>query len=311
MMKKHLPKVLRNYLDYLSTIQERSNSTVEGYRLDLIMLFKFLKNKDNTDNNIEISDIDEDFIRNIKLEDLYSFMAFTKNNKNNNAFTRARKVASIKSFFKYCQSKIKILDENISLDLETPKLPKKQVAYLSLEQSEKLLKSITGRNKERDFCIITLFLNCGLRLNELCNIKLEDIREDILVVRGKGDKDRTIYLNESCIVAIKEYMLKRRNVNNTYLFISERGKQICKRSIQIIVKNNIIAAGLNPNKYSTHKLRHTSATLLYKYGKVDIRSLQKILGHENISTTTIYTHVDDEDIRNAIRSNPLNKKNIF
>lgn len=302
-MNQDIPKILKNYLEYLSTIQERSSSTVDGYKLDLIMMFNFLKNN----AHVDISDIDKEFIRNIKLEDLYSFMAFTKNVKNNNAFTRARKVASIKSFFKYCQSKIKILDENISLDLETPKLPKKQVAYLSLEESKKLLKSITGRNKERDFCIITLLLNCGLRLNELCNIKLEDIRDDILVVRGKGNKDRTIYLNESCINAIKEYLNIRNNVNITYLFISERGRQICKRGVQIIVKNNIIAAGLDPNKYSTHKLRHTSATLLYKYGKVDIRSLQKILGHENIMATTIYTHVDDEDIRNAIRSNPLNE----
>lgn len=302
-MNQDIPKILKNYLEYLSTIQERSSSTVDGYKLDLIMMFNFLKNN----AHVDISDIDKEFIRNIELEDLYSFMAFTKNVKNNNAFTRARKVASIKSFFKYCQSKIKILDENISLDLETPKLPKKQVAYLSLEESKKLLKSITGRNKERDFCIITLLLNCGLRLNELCNIKLEDIRDDILVVRGKGNKDRTIYLNESCINAIKEYLNIRNNVNITYLFISERGRQICKRGVQIIVKNNIIAAGLDPNKYSTHKLRHTSATLLYKYGKVDIRSLQKILGHENIMATTIYTHVDDEDIRNAIRSNPLNK----
>lgn len=302
-MNQDIPKILKNYLEYLSTIQERSSSTVDGYKLDLIMMFNFLKNN----AHVDISDIDKEFIRNIELEDLYSFMAFTKNVKNNNAFTRARKVASIKSFFKYCQSKIKILDENISLDLETPKLPKKQVAYLSLEESKKLLKSITGRNKERDFCIITLLLNCGLRLNELCNIKLEDIRDDILVVRGKGNKDRTIYLNESCINAIKEYLNIRNNVNITYLFISERGRQICKRGVQIIVKNNIIAAGLDPNKYSTHKLRHTSATLLYKYGKVDIRSLQKILGHENIMATTIYTHVDDEDIRNAIRSNPLNE----
>ncbi|AOR25063.1 tyrosine recombinase XerC [Clostridium taeniosporum] len=306
-MNCNIPKILKNYLDYLSTIQERANSTVKGYKLDLIMLFKFLKNEDNMDNNIDISDIDKEFIRNIELEDLYSFLAFTKINKHNNAFTRARKVATIKSFFKYCQTKIKILDENVSLELETPKLPKKQVAYLSLGESEKLLKSICGRNKERDFCIITLFLNCGLRLNELCNIKLEDIRNDILVVRGKGDKDRTIYLNESCIKAIKEYMPNRKNVKNTYLFISERGNPICKRSVQTIVKNNIKAAGLDAHKYSTHKLRHTSATLLYKYGKVDIRSLQQILGHENISTTTIYTHVDDESIRNAIKSNPLNK----
>lgn len=275
------------------------------------MLFKFLKhNKDlsyKNFNEIDISDIDEEFIRNIELKDLYSFLGFTKNNKKNNAFTRARKIATIKSFFKYCQSKVKILDNNISLELESPKLPKKQVAYLNLDESEKLLGSITGRNKDRDFCIITLFLNCGLRLNELCNIKLEDIRDDILVVMGKGDKDRTVYLNDSCIRAIKIYLIHRKNVNNTYLFISERDNHISKRSIQTIVKNNLKSAGLDTHKYSTHKLRHTAATLLYKYANVDIRTIQKILGHKNIATTTIYTHVDDESVRKAIRLNPLNK----
>ncbi|WP_373368742.1 tyrosine-type recombinase/integrase [Clostridium weizhouense] len=276
------------------------------------MFFKFLKCSKEIDNyqrdfnKIDISDIDEEFIKNIKLKDLYSFLAFTKNYKKNNALTRARKVATIKSFFKYCKNKIKILDDDISLDLETPKLPKKQVAYLSLDESKNLLKSIEGRNKERDFCIITLFLNCGLRLNELCNIKFEDIRDDVLVVKGKGDKDRTVYLNNSCIESIKNYLLKRTNVNNTYLFVSERKGHISRRNIQNIVKKSIKKAGLDTHKYSTHKLRHTAATLLYKYGDVDIRSLQKILGHESISTTTIYTHVDDEDIRKAIQSNPLN-----
>lgn len=310
-MNCDIPKILRNYLDYLSTIKERADSTIEGYKLDLIMLFRFLKYDKDPEiedfDKIDIKDIDKEFIRNIDLSDLYSFLAFIKNHRNNNAFTRARKVATIKSFFKYCKNKVKILDSDVSLELETPKLPKKQVAYLSLDESERLLRSIGGRNKERDFCIVTLFLNCGLRLNELHNIKIEDIRDDILVVRGKGDKDRTVYLNESCIRAVNLYLSKRANVSIKYLFVSERGQKLNRRSIQILVKKNIKLAGLDEKKYSVHKLRHTAATLLYKYGDVDIRSLQKILGHESISTTTIYTHVDDESIRNAIRSNPLNK----
>lgn len=302
-MNKEIPKIILRYEDYLTIIQEKAFSTIYGYKRDIMLLMDYLKTKDKY-QNIEI---DENFIKSIELNDLYGFLSYLKKERNNSSFARARKIAAIKSFFKYCETKLKILDNNPCKELEVPKQPSKQINYLTLNEAEALLKDIVGRNKKRDLCILTLFLNCGLRLTELCNIKLKDIKGDILVVRGKGDKDRTVYLNEKCIEVIESYKEERKNIKHSYLFISERKNQICKREVQYIVQKNILATGLDTEKYTTHKLRHTAATLLYKYSNVDIRTIQKILGHKNIGTTQIYTHVDDEDLRKAIKSNPLNK----
>lgn len=302
-MNREIPEIILSYKDYLSVIQEKAKSTVYAYTIDIMLLIDYLKTKEKF-QDLEVS---EGFIKLIELKDLYGFLSYLKNDRDNNSFARARKVAAMKSFFKYCETKLKILDNNPCGELEVPKQPSKQINYLTLEESEALLTDIVGRNKTRDLAILTLFLNCGLRLSELCNIKLKDIREDILVVRGKGDKDRTVYLNDKCMEVLNDYIEERKNIKNPYLFLSERKNQISKRDVQYIVQKNLESTGLDTSKYSTHKLRHTAATLLYKYSKVDIRTIQKILGHENIGTTQIYTHVDDDQIRNAIRSNPLNR----
>lgn len=302
-MNNEIPKIIENYLNYLTVIQGRAKSTIYAYKLDLILLIDFLKTKDKF-KDIEV---DERFIRIIDLQDLYSFLAYIKDERQNDSCTRSRKIATLKSFFNYLENKVKIITYNPCRELEVPKKPNKQINYLTLEESEKLLDSIKGNHRERDLCIITLFLNCGLRLSELCNIKVLDIRNDILVVRGKGEKDRTIYLNEKCIETIEEYLKIRHKEDNEYLFLSQKKNPLSKRQIQHIVKKSIGDAELDVHKYTTHKLRHTAATLLYKYGNVDIRTIQKILGHKNIATTTIYTHVDDESVRRAINSNPLNK----
>ncbi|MGJ0909491.1 tyrosine recombinase XerC [Clostridium botulinum] len=315
-----LPPILIAYLSYMDTIQNKSRNTIEGYKLDLILFFRFLKlSKNNlplnTDiKNIYIKDIDENFLNSISLIDIYNFLDYIKNYRYNCSNTRARKVAVLKSFFNYLENKVKIIKLNPTKNLETPKRPKRQPIYLSLKESQMLLDAVkrkNGRNKERDYAIITIFLNCGLRLSELCNIKLSDIRNDTLIITGKGDQQRTIYLNNSCLKAINEYLNVRNKMKNIedidHLFLSERKQKINKRSVQRIVQKFIKYAGLD-RKYTVHKLRHTSATLLYKYGEVDIRSIQEILGHENISTTTIYTHVDKEEIRSALKSNPLNSK---
>ena len=222
--------------------------------------------------------------------------------------TRARKIAAIKSFFNYVTFKQKILDKNPAVELETPKLGKRLPKYLSLDESVALLHSIDGKNEKRDTCIITLFLNCGLRLSELVAINFKDIKGDVLNVIGKGDKERSIYLNESCRKALKEYIAVRpKDVkDHDALFISERGTRIGRRTVEMMVKKYITLAGLDPKKYSPHKLRHTAATLMHKYGGVDIRSLQQILGHESVSTTEIYTHVDSEQVKEALEKNPLN-----
>ncbi|WP_461204404.1 tyrosine recombinase XerC [Clostridium sp. DL1XJH146] len=313
-----LPKNLNDFLNYLSTIKGKSLNTIQAYRWDLILFFKFMKlykgciAKDTPIEKVIISDVDEEFIRSIKLMDLYAFISFVENYRSNGNYAKARKVSSLKSFFKFLNGKAKIISENPTLELETPKLDKRNPIYLTLDESRKLLSSIDGQNKERDYCIITLFLNCGLRLSELCSINISNIRGDILTIIGKGNKERTVYLNEACIKSIDNYRLLReadydKIIDKDALFISRRGTRINKRTVELLVKKFIKKAGLDYEKYTPHKLRHTAATLMYKYGKVDIRSLQKILGHENVSTTQIYTHVDDETLREAVKSNPLGK----
>jgi len=316
-----LPESLQDFLNYLKVIKGKSPNTIGGYRTDLILFFRFMKQikklcpKDVDFNDIEIADIGTDFVRKIKLTDLYAFLAFLENERDNSSYARARKVASLKSFFKFLHTKAKIVDDNPTADLESPKIVKRHPVYLTLDESKDLLKSVESENKhcKRDYCILTLFLNCGLRLSELCSINISSIRGDILTIIGKGNKERTVYLNKACIMAISDYMTERDKMEvlpsqSDALFISERKTRINMRTVEKIVKKYIADAGLDKNKYSPHKLRHTAATLMYKYGNVDIRSLQMILGHENISTTQIYTHVDDDKLRNAVSSNPLSNE---
>lgn len=303
-MNKETPGIVKGYLDYLTVIKGRAKSTTYSYKIDLMLLVDFFKTKDK----FKDMKFNEDFIKEIELKDLYEFLAHVKNERENNSVTRSRKIATLKSFFDYCETKIKIITYNPCRELEAPKQPSKQINYLTLEEAEQLLSSIDSRrNRDRNFCMITLFLNCGLRLSELSNIKTLDIRKDILVVRGKGEKDRTVYLNDKCISAINTYLEVRPDVKNKFLFLSERKIQLSKRQIQHIVKICISNANLDTHKYTTHKLRHTAATLLFKHANVDIRTIQAILGHKNIATTTLYTHVDDESVRKAINANPLNK----
>ena len=309
-----MPPVLKDFLSYMQTIRGKSSNTVQVYFYDLRVFFRFIKlHKNFIDKNIEfndiqITDIDIPFIKMISLSDLYAFMAFVSNNRDNSSYARARKVACLKSFFKYLTFKAKLLDLNPAAELESPKILKRLPRYLNIEESKQLLTAIDGTYTERDYAIITIFLNCGLRLSELVGINLNNIKGTSLTVIGKGDKERGIPLNNACIKAIETYMKVRpANVlkDKNALFISERKQRISKESVQKIVKKYIKAAGLDPERYSTHKLRHTAATLMYKYGNVDIRSLQELLGHESISTTQIYTHLDSKQLKNAVDSNPL------
>lgn len=316
---KH-PKRVIEFLNYLENVKGKSLNTVKGYSVDLGLFFKFLKVYKGLENNIglekieevEISDLGDNFIKDITLSDIYAFLAFLEKVRNNSAYARARKVATLKSFFKFLNSKIKLIDENPTVELESPKINKRHPVYLTLDQSITVLNSMDKENKNyyRDYCILTLFLNCGMRLSELCNIEIEKIKGDTLTIIGKGNKERTVYLNEASIAAIENYLKNRNDSKATeeakkYLFLSSKYRPINKRSVEILVKNHIENAGFKDQKYTPHKLRHTAATLMYKYGNVDIRSLQNILGHENISTTQIYTHVDDETLREAVKTNPL------
>lgn len=316
-----LPEYLNEFLNYLGTIKGKSPNTIKGYKWDLTMFFRFLKlYKGYVESNVDfdkipIDDIDKAFIRKIKLSDLYAFISFAENYRNNGNYARARKVASLKSFFKYLFGKAKILEENPASELESPKINKRNPVYLTLDESKRLLSSIDGQAKERDYCIITLFLNCGLRLSELCSIDISRIKGDTLTIIGKGNKERTVYLNKACLKSIESYVpIRNKKYDKIHigdkdaLFISKNNRRISKRSVELLVKKYLEKAGLDKGKYTPHKLRHTAATLMYKYGNVDIRSLQKILGHENVSTTQIYTHVDDESLRKAVSLNPLSEE---
>lgn len=309
-----MPNILRDFLNYMQTIKGKSVNTIQVYFYDLRVFSRFLKvhrniekNKDEFDKII-ITDIDIDIIKTVTLSDLYSFMSFVSNSRDNSAHARARKVASLKSFFNYLTNKAKLLEVNPASELESPKIVKRLPRYLNVQESKQLLDSVSGEYSERDFAIITLFLNCGLRLSELVGINLNNIKNDTLTVIGKGDKERMIPLNKACIDAIESYKYVRKVdgvKDKNALFLSERKQRISKVTVQHIVKKFIRMSGLDPNRYSTHKLRHTAATLMYKYGNVDIRALQELLGHESIATTEIYTHLDKEQLKDAVEKNPL------
>lgn len=312
-----MPVVLRDFLNYLQTIKGKSTNTVQVYFYDLRVFFRFLKlHRDLADKKMEfddisIMDVDAALLGTVTLSDLYSYMSFVSNKRDNTSHARARKVASLKTFFNYLTTKAKLLDTNPTGELESPKILKRLPRYLNVEESKKLLTSVStaeGPNSLRDYAILTIFLNCGIRLSELVGINLSNIKNNTLTVIGKGDKERSIPLNSACVQAIADYM-KVRPVNGikdkNALFISGRKQRISKESVQKIVKKYIKEAGLDPARYSTHKLRHTAATLMYKYGNVDIRALQELLGHQSIATTEIYTHLDQQQLRDAVSRNPL------
>jgi site-specific recombinase XerD len=319
-IQNDIPESLSDFLNYLETIKSKSINTINGYRIDLTVFFKFMmihKKRVNARKvefeDIDISNIDDDFIRDIKLKDMYAYLSFAEKSRENKSYSRARKVASLKSFFKFLHTKAKVITENPALELETPKLDKRLPVYLTLNQSIHLLESLNKEDKNyaRDYCILTFFLNCGMRLSELCSIQIDKIKEDTLKIIGKGNKERTIYLNDACLNAFNNYMndrddSKATEENKKFLFLSGRNAPMNKRTVEIMVKKHVTNAGLTDAHYSPHKLRHSFATLMYKYGNVDIRSLQQILGHSSIATTQIYTHVDSDSLRESVKSNPLN-----
>ena len=314
------PEFLNSFLDYTATILNKSPNTIKEYNYDLNRFLKYIMKhfslSDEEDlNNVDIHKMSLETVEKITLDDIHSYLFYLANTLECKPATRARKTSAIRVFFKYLSQKKHLITNNPALNLETPKIGRRMPKYLSLDESKKLLDASMdedARNKERDFAIITLFLNCGMRLSELVgiNIKNIDFSECKMTVIGKGDKERTIYLNKACINAINEYLSVRpktriKQGSEDALFLSERLERISNRAVQYTVKRELLKAGLDTNKYSVHKLRHTAATLMYQYGNVDIRALQELLGHESISTTEIYTHVENEQIRNAVESNPL------
>lgn len=311
-----VPFFIKDFITYMEAIRGKSKNTVKEYYFDLRTFFRYLlvlRGKASLDDfeNIDISSINTEFVASIILHDLYEFLSYTSSERLNNANSRARKVAALRSFFKYMHVKAKLIPDNPAKDLDSPKIPKSLPKYLSLDESRALLQNIEGSNQYRDYAIITLFLNCGMRLSELVGINVRDIRDEKLTVIGKGNKERVIYLNQACVKAIDDYITNERPnegikaPHQNALFISRNKQRISNKTVQYIIKKHLKAAGLDETKYSVHKLRHTAATLMYQHGHVDVRVLQEILGHTNLATTQIYTHLDNEQLKKAADSNPL------
>ena len=308
------PAVLRDFLTYHETIQGHSKKTVDEYFLDLRTFFRYLKlEKGFVPRTIEfdqitIDDVSLELVASVTLTDVYSFMNFLSRDRGLGAAARARKISAIRSFYKYLTVKAKLIPENPMQDLDSPRLKKALPRYLDLSQSIQLLESVEGANQERDYCILTLFLNCGLRISELIGLNIKDVQGDQLRVLGKGNKERVVFLNDACQQAIANWLdvrSARGSVDPNALFISSQSrKRISKSAVEKLVKKHLAVAGLDSSQYSPHKLRHTAATLMLQNG-VDVRTLQEVLGHDNLNTTQIYTHVDNENLRTAAKANPL------
>ena len=311
-----MPEIVRKYALYYRNIKGRSQKTVNEYCMDLRTFFRFMKRfrglvpDDTPLEEIPVQDIDLYFIRAITTLDIFEFMNFVADERSNMSSTRQRKTSSLKSFFGYLSVHEGLLETNPTENLTPPKKAKTLPRFLSLEQSIELLNAVEGVDKERDYCILTLFLNCGMRLSELVSINMSDVihNNSSLRIVGKGNKERMVYLNDACLAAIEDYVrvrpkdgIKDRNA----LFLSNRGTRISPKTVQAMVNKYLEKIGLGGAGYSVHKLRHTAATLMYRHGHVDIRVLQDILGHENLGTTEIYTHTSSTQMEDAVHANPL------
>lgn len=323
------PILIADYLNYLKSIRGLSSNTIKEYSYDLNLLIRFMIvrkiyygnivkfNKEFNDDEIN-SIINPSFFETLTLQDFYSYLSYLDNEKNDTASTRSRKISAIKSFYKYLYSEIEVINSNVSEKLTNPKISQRQPVYLTLTETERLLDTINNEKNDflrsRDLAIVFTFLTTGMRLSELVSINITDIVNDHFNIIGKGNKERTVYLTDNCLQLIYSYILVRaKYIGDKYidaLFISTRKKRISNRAVQSTIDKYLKKAGFDTSIYSTHKLRHTAATLMYKYGNVDIRALKDILGHSNVSTTQIYTHLDDEDLKNAVSKNPLSNLDI-
>ena len=318
-----LPERVNEFASYLLGVKSCSKLTVNGYIRDLRLLFEYLTatkklhiSPMDITKDYDLSFIDDNFLSKVTIADIYSFLAYCTSERNNNLTTKNRKASSIRGFFKYIADNMKYIPTNPVSHLQIPADKKKLPRYLTLEQSEALLNAVEGENAARDYCILTLFLNCGLRLAELVGLNLSDIdlEERTMKVTGKGNKQRMLYLNSACVSSIRSYMAVRPADSlkgddaRSALFVSRLGKRIGRQAVQLMVYNYLKMIGLDHQHYSVHKLRHTAATLLYQYNDTDILVLKEMLGHENLSTTEIYTHVENKQVRAAIENSPLGKK---
>ena len=320
------PQVLREFLIYHETIKGQSQLTISEYYLDLRMFLRFIKLMRSDMpihtclDDIDIKDIDLPFIEQIDSSDIFDFLSYLANDRAVNPdathpdygiapTSRARKLSAIKSFYKYLTVRTKQLENNPVAEMEYPKLRKNLPRYLTLEQSAALLQAVSGQNEKRDYAILMLFLNCGIRRSELVNLNISDIYEDRIRVVGKGNKERFVYFGSACRKAIDQYLEERNQkvlTDNRALFGSRNGNRISVEAVHRLVKKALLQAGLDSTQFSAHKLRHTAATMMLS-GGVDVKTVQEVLGHENLNTTQIYTHIENTELKIAAEANPLSK----
>jgi len=321
--KKEFHMQIQDYANYKTTIQNRSIRTVSEYLFDLRTFFRYLRAKDlNIDplseafTSIDVSVVDAPYLSSVSQDDILSFLYYTTDERDNMWAARARKLSAIKDLFKFLTLTKHYFEADPAAHIEAPKAKRALPKFLTLEESLNLLETIRkdekSVNRVRDYCIVTLFLNCGMRLNELCGIDYTDLDKELSAVRvlGKGNKERVIYLNDACKSAIRDYVKIRfsaehRQLKTKALFLSNREQRLSDKAVQHMVSKYLTASGLGARHLSVHKLRHTAATLMYQSGNVDIRVLKDILGHEQLNTTQIYTHVSDAGMQRAMQQNPL------
>lgn len=323
------PQILRNFLTYHETIKNQSAKTIQEYYLDLRMFLRFMVLVKNEMpyrtplDEISIRQIDLEFLKTITASDVFDFLSYLANDRVKfeesqseehgiGSAARARKLSAIKSFYKYLTVRTKLLDVNPVKDLEFPKIRKSLPKYLTLEESRRLLEAVQGPNAARDFAILMIFLNCGIRRSELVGLNLTDIYDDRIRVVGKGNKERIVYMGSACKKAIDDYLIERNKIilsDNRALFGSRDKNRMSVSAVHRLVKKHLLAAGLDATQFSAHKLRHTAATLMLSNG-VDVKAVQEVLGHENLNTTQIYTHIENTELKIAAEANPISKLSV-
>ena len=320
---KTFPAILRDYAGYTATIKGNSEKTICEYLLDLRTFFRFYIMKKSGEDlsrdefeKISISSIDENDVRQVSQKLIIEFLMYAGFERDNSTTTRMRKLSSLRSFYHYAYSKQHIVDSNPTSDIDAPKKAKTLPKYLTVDEAIQLLETVKSDNESktitRDYSIITLFLNTGMRLSELVGLNLTSFNSELSTVKvlGKGNKERVIFLNQAARSAVEDYLRirldpKHIRTSDKAFFLSGRQQRISAKTVQWIVNKYLVMAGFGPKKLSVHKLRHTAATLMYQSGKVDIRVLKDILGHEQLNTTQIYTHVVDRNLEDAMQQNPL------
>ncbi len=310
-----MPAAVARYLSYKLSIQGASEKTVYEYSLDLYNFFRYVFFRDiPVDERVDLSTLTDEQIGSVPPQKIYEYLLYSATQKGNGNASRARKLSAIKGFYKFLSSKEKCIKDNPAKDIDAPSVKHALPKFLSEAESRKLLQTVRefgGKNEKRDYAILALFLNCGMRVSELCGISLSDLASDLsqVIVTGKGNKQRLVYLNDSCACALREYLEERKNIpckDEKALFVSRNQRRLSVKTVQWLVYKYLELAGLGDKGYSVHKLRHTAATLMYGTGRVDVRVLKDILGHEQLNTTQIYTHVSDEQKKRAMSENPLN-----